>query len=331
MSALLIWDDANDYRMTPLSRVQEGRDMSGKVVVITGATGALGKATSLALYHGGAHVVATGRNLARTQKVCDALLKEEVKHKTFVKKEGGSLEGMELDMGSYESIQKFVKTLTAKYSKVDVLINNAGVIPFKEFTESKEGLEITYATNFASVVVLTELLLPSMASDGRIVNISSMSHADGANPNNWDAVPSTKETFGGYDKDYCESKWLVTAYGYALSQRLAKDPKTKGMAVLAADPGVSPDSAMWDNVVPIKRYLVKYVFKFLTKTSDQAAACGVNCAVKQDVENGGYYSSGVLDPVTMRADCRDAAEWNKAAAILKAKLPKDLAKLVHET
>ena len=336
MSAFKIWDNANDYRMTPLRRVQQGRDMTGKVVVVTGATGALGKATSLALYHGGATVIATGRNLQKTQKVCTELQEQSVSDldKTFVSKSGGKLEAMALDMGDYASIQSFVKTLQSKYSKVDVLINNAGVIPFKEYTESKHGLEITYQTNFASVVVLTELMIPLMSAndDGsRIISISSMSHAHGPSPNQWDSTPSTKETFGGYDKDYCESKWLVTAYTNHLSERFKADSKNGAVTAMAADPDVSPDSAMWDNVVPIKRFLVKYVFKFLTKTSQQAAACGVNTAVMETVENGGYYSSGVLDPNGMRPDCRNAAEWNKGAAILKSKLPKNLAKLVQES
>eukprot|EP00977_Amphora_coffeiformis_P000504 scaffold126_cov178-Amphora_coffeaeformis.AAC.3 len=333
MSAFMIWDNANDYRMTPLRRVQQGRNMQGKVVVVRGATGALGKATCFALYQGGATVIATGRNLEKTQKVCGDLKAQKVTDTTFAPKAGGSLEGMALDMGDFGSIKAFVKNVKDKYPKIDVLINNAGMIPFNEYTESKNGLEITYQTNFASVVVLTELLLPIMAKDGgRVINISSMSHAHGAHPNNWDAVPSTKETFGGYDKDYCESKWLITAYTHHLHERFQKaSAETKTMASLAADPGVSPDSAMWDNVAPIKRFLVKYVFKFLTKTSDQAAACGVNAAVQEDVQSGGYYASGVLYPEGMRSDCRDASEWQKAATILKKRLPADLAKLVHES
>mmetsp|Transcript_56163 Transcript_56163/g.136045 ORF Transcript_56163/g.136045 Transcript_56163/m.136045 type:complete len:184 (-) Transcript_56163:196-747(-) len=166
----------------------------------------------------------------------------------------------------------------------------------------------------------------------RIINIGSMSHAHGPNPNNWDAVPSTRETFGGYDKDYCESKWLVTAYTHHLHERfLTSNTDSTAMAAATADPGVSPDSAMWENVSPIRRFFVKYVFKFLTKTPNQAAACGVNAAVTPDVVSGGYYVSGVNYPEGMRPDCRDANEWNKAANILKQKLPKDLANLVHES
>jgi NAD(P)-dependent dehydrogenase (short-subunit alcohol dehydrogenase family) len=335
MSAFKTWNNANDYRMTPLRRVQTGRDLAGKVMVVTGATGALGKETCFALYNGGATVIATGRSLDKVKKVCDELMTQEIPTKeVFVKKEGGLMVPMQLDVGDYASIQEFVTNLKAKYPKVDVLLNNAGVIPFTEYTESKHGLEITYQTNFASVVVLTELLLPLMmkgTDDGaRIINVSSMSHAHGANPNNWDAVPSNKETFGGYDKDYCESKWLITAYTNSLNERYGGGGNNK-IAAVCADPGVSPDSAMWDNVAPFKRFLVGTVFKFLTKTSAQAAACGVQTAVASEIEGGGYYSSGVLDPKGMRPDCREAAEWNKAAAILKGLLPDDLKKLVHST
>ena len=329
MSAFKTWDNANDYRMTPLRRVQTGRDLAGKVVVVTGDTGALGWETCFALYHGGATVIATGRNLDKVKKVCDDLVKQDIPAKeNFTNIEGGSILPMALDMGDYASIQDFVTHLQAKYSgKVDVLINNAGVIPFAEYTESKHGLEITYQTNFASVVVLTELMLPLMTKDGaRIINVSSMSHAHGPNPNNWHAVPSKKETFGGYDKDYCESKWLVTAYTNHLNERFGGK-----VTAVCADPGISPDSAMWDHVSAMKRFFVGKIFKFLTKTSAQAAACGVQLAVAPEIQGGGYYSSGVLDPKGMRPDCREAAEWNKGAAILKGLLPKDLQSLVHVT
>lgn len=317
MSAFKTWNNANDYRTTPLRRVQTGRDMTGKVVVVTGATGALGKESCFALYNGGATVIATGRSLDKVKTVCDELMTREIPAKeAFVKKEGGKMVPMQLDIGDYASIREFVTSLKAKHPKVDVLLNNAGVIPFKEYTESKHGLEITYQTNFASIVVLTELVLPLMMMKGagdapRIINVSSMSHMHGANPNNWDTVPSNKDTFGGYDKDYCKSKWLITAYTNSLNERYGNK-----VVAVCADPGVSPDSAMWDNVAPLKQFLVGTVFKFLTKTSAQAAACGVQLAVASEIEGGGYYSSGVLDPNGMRPDCRDAAEWNKAAASL---------------
>ena len=197
MSAFKTWDNANDYRMTPLRRVQTGRDLAGKVIAVTGATGALGRETCFALYNGGTTVIATGRNLEKVKKVCDELMKREIPAKeNFTTIEGGAILPMALDMGDYASIQDFVTHIQAEHSgKVDVLINNAGVIPFEEYTESKYRLEITYQTNFASVVVLTELMLPLMTKDGaRIINVSSMSHAHGPNPNNWDAVPSNKET-----------------------------------------------------------------------------------------------------------------------------------------
>ena len=119
---------------------------------------------------------------------------------------------------------------------------------------------------------------------------------------------------------------MVTAYTNHLNERLGGK-----VTAVCADPGISPDSAMWDNVTPIKRFLVGTMFKFLTKTSAQAAACGVQLAVTPELQGGGYYSSGVLDPKGMRPDCRDAAEWNKGAVILKGLLPKNLQSLVHET
>jgi hypothetical protein len=63
-------------------------------------------------------------------------------------------------------------------------------------------------------------------------------------------------TFGGYNKDYCESKWLATAYSSSLHRR--------GILLAVSDPGISPTSTMWDEQTAVMRFLAWYVFRFLT-------------------------------------------------------------------
>jgi NAD(P)-dependent dehydrogenase (short-subunit alcohol dehydrogenase family) len=318
MSALVPFDNANDYRKTSLKRV-EGKDMTGKVVVVTGASGALGKEIMLALSSVGATVVAAGRSIDKLEKAKNIV----------IERNGGATKGtiepLALDLSDYDSVETFVKDLKAKHPKIDVLINNAGMIPGQSFKESKYGTETTFQANFVSTVVLTEMMLPLMNEEsGRIIHVSSLSHADAKNPIDWTAIPSTAESFGGYNKDYCESKWLLTAYSASLAARLNKSGVSKVKSV-CADPGISPDSAMWDEQTFIMRFLARYVFKILTKTSPQAAGCATELAVTDELEGGGYYHSGNLYPA-MRKDCLDPEQWKQMVKVLKKVLPEKLEK-----
>lgn len=312
MSALVPFDNWNEYRKTALKRV-EGKDLTGNVYVITGATGTLGKEITVALASAGATVIFTGRSLEKLEKAKASVLERGVEIK-------GNIEPFTLDLNDYDSIETFVKELKKKYPKVDVLINNAGMIPGFEYKESKYGLETTFQANFVSTVLLTELMIPLMKEGGRFVHVSSLSHADASKPFQWNVVPSTKETFGGYNKDYAESKWLLTTYSSALNKRLESTHKGSLQSV-CADPGISPDSTMWDQQTFVIRFMARYVFKFLTKTSPQAAACTTAVAVMEDVQGGGYYHSGILYPA-MRPDCDEPENWAKMVECLDKVLPK---------
>ena len=81
-----------------------------------------------------------------------------------------------LDTSLLSSVRKFAEEYIAKYDTVDVLINNAGISPMRESGKTMEGFEIVFATNYLGHFLLTQLLLPHMAADGRIINISSDMH-----------------------------------------------------------------------------------------------------------------------------------------------------------
>ena len=292
-------------------------------MVVTGASGALGKELCFAFYNAGATVVAAGRTMAKLEKAKEQVLAREIPAtEEFTKVEGGTMECMTLDQGNYDSIETFVKELGSKHPKIHTFVNNAGMTPSRAgYKESPYGVETTFQTNFMSVVVLTEKVLPLLekTEGSRLVNMSSMSHADASKPIQFETIPSNADTFGGYNKDYAESKWLLTAY----TSELARRSSSCSVVAVSADPGASPDSAMWDEQSFFVRFMARYVLKFLTKTSPQAAACAAHLSVTDDLTNGGYYQSGVLVP-PMRPDATSVDEWKKAAAILKKLLPEDL-------
>ncbi|KAL3903874.1 MAG: hypothetical protein SGARI_005183, partial [Bacillariaceae sp.] len=130
-SALRFRDNANDYRTTCLRRVRN-HNLQNKVVVVTGASGALGKELCFAFSKVGATVVMAGRNTTKLEKAKEEILKREIpsSEEFGAPVEGGSLTPMALDLGDYESIQTFVLALKKKYPKgIYALVNNAGVVP----------------------------------------------------------------------------------------------------------------------------------------------------------------------------------------------------------
>ena len=83
---------------------------------------------------------------------------------------------MKLDISSLSSVRAFACAYIHKYGSVDVLINNAGISPMRDSGLTAEGFEVVFATNYLGHFLLTQMLLPHMTADGRIINVSSDMH-----------------------------------------------------------------------------------------------------------------------------------------------------------
>ncbi|HEX8439399.1 SDR family oxidoreductase [Archangium sp.] len=146
--------------------------MEGKVCLITGATSGIGLESARALARQGATVVLSGRDKGRGE----AALAEVRRTVPDAK-----LDLMLADLTSLASVRQLARDFQRKYSKLDVLLNNAGlVIDRRKLTP--DGLEATFATNHLSHFLLTNLLLGLLESSGaaRVVNVSSEAHRLGS-------------------------------------------------------------------------------------------------------------------------------------------------------
>jgi NAD(P)-dependent dehydrogenase (short-subunit alcohol dehydrogenase family) len=135
-------------------------DLSGRTVVITGATGGLGKAAASALAGLGARLVVVGRDPSKL-----ATLGLEI---------GGEVVPVQADLSLMADVRRLAQILLETEPRLDVLINNVGVlIPRRSTTD--EGLEMTLATNLAGHFLLTNMLIPRLveSAPARIVNVSS--------------------------------------------------------------------------------------------------------------------------------------------------------------
>mmetsp|Transcript_8500 Transcript_8500/g.10905 ORF Transcript_8500/g.10905 Transcript_8500/m.10905 type:complete len:397 (-) Transcript_8500:32-1222(-) len=164
--------------------------LDGKVIVITGGNTGLGLETAKRLAAGGATVVLTSRNPVKGAKAVQAVEDYEPSSK-------GKVFSLSLDLCDLADVKAFPNKYRDLLGerKIDVLVNNAGVMAVPEFETSKDGFEKTFATNHLGHFALTALLFPSLNKGGRIVNVSSMAHlivADGLDMDNLNAEKGYK-------------------------------------------------------------------------------------------------------------------------------------------
>jgi NAD(P)-dependent dehydrogenase (short-subunit alcohol dehydrogenase family) len=142
----------------PASTAAALPDMSGKTAIVTGASSGLGTETAKALAAAGARVILAVRDLARGATAA-ATMK-------------GTTEVRPLDLASLDSVRAFARDWTGP---VDLLINNAGVM-IPPLARTADGFELQFGTNHLGHFALTNLLLPGVAANGRIVTVSSGAH-----------------------------------------------------------------------------------------------------------------------------------------------------------
>ncbi|XP_063609521.1 retinol dehydrogenase 14-like [Penaeus indicus] len=149
-------------------RCKSTRRMDGKTVIVTGASAGIGLATAEDLARRGARVIMGCRNAAKSAKVA-----QEIREKTG----NQEVHVRTLDLSDLDSVRAFAREFKKEEKRLDVLINNAGVgIPDKR--QSKQGYELTMATNHYGHFLLTNLLLDTLkaSAPSRVVSVSSVAH-----------------------------------------------------------------------------------------------------------------------------------------------------------
>jgi len=213
---------------TVVDQKQSGSPPS-KIVLVTGATGEIGKVIALQIAHAG-HTVLLG---CRNKKLGEQLAND------IIKKTGNKNVIVELiDVSSKKLIAEFAKSFTSRYHRLDVLINNAAVVPHqREITN--EGLELQFATNiYAYYALMTQLYLPLKAgSPSRIVNVAS-NYAGDLDLSDLQFIKRP------YDKNkaYMQSKQADRMLTYAAANLFAKDK----ISVNACHPGVVTSTLLGD-------------------------------------------------------------------------------------
>jgi len=196
-------------------------EMKGKICIVTGSNSGIGKETASGFAKMGANVVMVVRNQQKGEAA-----KTEIIEKTGNK----SIDLMLCDLSSMKSIKNFAKEFKTKYSRLDVLINNAGAqLSKREVTE--EGFERNLAVDYLGPFLLTHELLDLLkaGAPSRVVNITSGLHKSGKVDLN-DLQGEKK--YNGMQA-YRNAKLMLIMFTYELAERL----RGAGISVNAAMPG----------------------------------------------------------------------------------------------
>jgi NAD(P)-dependent dehydrogenase (short-subunit alcohol dehydrogenase family) len=210
-------------------------DQSGRIAVITGATSGLGLETARVLAQHGATVVLAARDQARNAAATDRI---RAAQSTGPGQGGavktGTVETAELDLASLESVRKVAADLAARFPRLDLLINNAGVM-MPPYSLTKDGFELQFGTNHLGHFALTGLLLSSLLAQpgSRVVTVSSNAHRSGRL--NFADLQSARH----YQRmaAYGRSKLANLMFTYELQRRLSA-ARAQTIA-LAAHPGTA--------------------------------------------------------------------------------------------
>lgn len=251
------------------------QQLSNKVIIITGANTGLGFETALELATQGATIIMACRN--RTKAM-------EAKNQILSKVPTAKLDVLEIDLSRLESVREFAKTFIAKYNRLDVLVNNAGVMT-PPYSKTEDNFELQFGANYLGHFLLTGLLLDTLVKTkgSRIVTLSSAVHRNGKI--NFNDLQSEK----GYDRmeAYAQSKLACLLFTFELQRRLVKAGHLDTISV-AAHPGI----AMTDlsrNMPKFQYYLIKYTLAPFLAQSAKMGAQPTILAVLGNAKGGDYF------------------------------------------
>ena len=219
-------------------------NMQGKVVLLTGGNTGIGKATAIALAKLGAQVTITSRNPEKGE----AALAE-------IRRASGneSVQCRRLDLASLAAVRGFAAEFTADHPRLDVLINNAGLM-LSERSETVDGFETTFGVNHLGHFVLTQELLPLLkrSAPARIVVLASDAHRGALRGLNFDDLQSRRSYVGL--PVYCRSKLANLLFTLELAERL----RGSGVTVNAVHPGtVASEFGSADDTSGVFGFLMK--------------------------------------------------------------------------
>jgi NAD(P)-dependent dehydrogenase (short-subunit alcohol dehydrogenase family) len=251
-------------------------DQSGRVVVVTGANTGIGYHTAAVLAYRGAHVVLAVRNLEKGNAALARIVAASPRADVTLQA---------LDLSSLDSVRAAADALRTAYPRIDLLINNAGVM-WTPKQVTADGFEMQFGTNHLGHFALTGLVLDHLlpVRGSRVVTVSSQGHRFRASIH-FDDLQWERH----YDRiaAYGQSKLANLLFTYELQRRLEARPEAKTVAV-AAHPGGS-NTELTRNLPAIIRPAAAVLGPMLFQSPAMGALPTLRAATDPAVQGGQYY------------------------------------------
>jgi NAD(P)-dependent dehydrogenase (short-subunit alcohol dehydrogenase family) len=250
-------------------------DQSGRVAIVTGANTGLGLHTATALAEKGAQVVLAVRNLDKGNEAVSYIK---------AKAPNAQVSLQELDLTSLDNIRRAAEDLRSAHQRIDLLINNAGVM-YTDKGTTKDGFELQFGTNhlghFAFTGLLLDRLLPVQGS--RVVTVSSVGHRILAKIHfddlQWERSYNRVRAYG-------QSKLANLMFTYELQRRLAA--KSEPTIALAAHPGGS-DTELTRHIPGWIKPATDLVWPLVSQSPDKGALPTLRAATDPAAQGAQYY------------------------------------------
>jgi len=249
--------------------------LAGKRALVTGAYGDIGQETVLGLARAGAAVIAAGRDATELDSLAQKVA-EEVP--------GAKVEPLELDLADLASVKRAAEIVVASGRPLDVLVNNAAIMPGRQRQTTKDGFEVAFGTNHLGHFAMVGYLLPALLAgpEARVITVCA-----GASNQRLDTSDLNSErSYPGGMRTYMATKHATAVYAQELARRLT------GTTVksLTVHPGVAATGVQRHN--PFIGWLAKYVFAPVASTPPQAARPAVYAATQPGLDNGALIGPG---------------------------------------
>jgi retinol dehydrogenase 14 len=249
--------------------------LAGRTVLVTGATGGIGRATAVGLATMGADLAITGRDRERTEGAA-----REIRAVS-----SGQVDLFVADLSSQSEVRRLADEVLQTYPRIDVLINNVGGY-WNTRHVTADGLERTFALNHLASFLLTNLLLDRLkqSAPARVVTVASNAHATGQI--DFDDLQGERSYSGS--RAYNQSKLANILFTYELARRLQASAVTAN----TLHPGVVNTSFGAEDPAGIQRLIIPFARPFM-KAPEQGAATSIHLASAPDLEQvtGRYFAN----------------------------------------
>ncbi|OUV03066.1 MAG: hypothetical protein CBC42_04620 [Betaproteobacteria bacterium TMED82] len=254
-----------------------------KIILITGATDGIGLEASKKLLMKDHHVVIHGKDAKKLQNCI------------FLLSKFGTVDSLISDLSDLNSVRSLASKILKNYSRIDVLINNAGVL--KTTHSEKKRIDIRFVVNTIAPYLLTKKILPLLGNGGRVINVASAGQASVD-------IDALLGAFTGLDdmQAYCQSKLAMIMWSKFMSNSI----DSKETVFLSVNPG---------SLLATK--MVKIAFGIKGKDVNIGANVLVHLAIQEKSQNisGKYYCN---DSKQFTSPHQDALNPKNCSNVVKA-------------